>query len=288
MRRTARLLAAVCAGISALVAPASHAGALARPCAAGQTHVTIVVDHGDSGAPSAVCVAAASTDNGATVLATRASMLGLPQPRFDASGLLCAIDGMPAQGCGVQHGGTYSYWAYFHGVNGSWSYANIGPGGSRVSSGVVEGWRWEAAGSGLPSDPAPRATASTAPCAPPPPPASPRPSPPAAPQITPGGATTPPASQPPGSTATSGAGPKPGVVTPRTTGSAATRISRTKTTVTSSTTTSPLRERAVAARATSQRSHDGAPVGLLVGVVLVAALGAGGGIAARRRNRPVT
>jgi len=286
MRAAGRLLAAVCAGVSALVAPASHASALARPCAAGQTHVTIIVDHGDRSAASAVCVAAASTDNGATVLSTRASMLGLLQPRFDASGLLCAIDGVPAQGCGAQNGGNYSYWAYFHGVNGTWSYANIGPGGSRVSSGVVEGWRWEPAGSGLPSDPPPRATASTAPCAPPPPPPS-SPSPPAVPQLTTGGAMTPPTSHPARTGATSKPGLKPNVATPRTT-VAATRLPRTETTAASSTTLPPLQERALGARATAQRSHDGAPVGLVVGVVLVAALAAGGGIAARRRNRPAT
>ncbi|HYL53743.1 MAG TPA: hypothetical protein VEZ15_17345 [Acidimicrobiia bacterium] len=285
MRRAGRLLVAVCAGVSALVAPTSHADALARPCAAGQTHVTIIVDHGDSSAPSAVCVAAGSTDNGATVLSTRASMLGLPQPRFDASGLLCAIDGVPAQGCGEHAGTHYSYWAYFHGVNGSWSYANIGPAGERVSSGVVEGWRWEPDGSGLPTDPPPRAPASTAPCAPPP---SPPPLPPAASQITTGGATTPPTNRPARSTAASEPGTRPSVATPRTTVAATPRIPRTETAATSSTTLPPSPERALAARATAQRSHDGAPVGLVVGVVLVVALAAGGGLAARRRNRPAT
>lgn len=286
MRRGGRLLVAVCAGLAALVAPASHAGALPRPCATGQTHVTIVVDHGDSSPPSAVCVAAASTDNGATVLSTRASMLGLPQPRFDASGLLCAIDGVPAQGCGEPSSTNYSYWAYFHGVNGSWSYANIGPAASRVSSGVVEGWRWEPKGNGLPSDPPPGAPASTAPCAAPPPP-PPSPLPPAASQVTTGGATMPPTSRPARSTATSAPGTRPSVATPRTTVAATPRIPRTQTAATS-TTLPPLQERALAARATAQRSHDGAPVGLVVGVVLVVALAAGGGVAARRRNRPAT
>jgi hypothetical protein len=289
MRRAWRALAAASVGIGALVAPATVAGALGRPCASGQTRVAIVVDHGDSGAPSVECSGAKNADNGATILATRASMLGLPQPRFNASGLLCAIDGVPADGCGAQHDGKYAYWAYFHGTNGSWSYSNIGPGGSRVSSGVVEGWRWEPAGSGLPNDPPPRAAASTAACTPAPQP--PRPPPTVAPQVTTAGATTPLASVPAGGReATTTPGATRGATT-RTTVAAATRNPRPKTVTTidaSSPTIATPSERELAARATAQRSHDGAPVGLIVGLLLVAILGVGGGIAARRRNRPVT
>ncbi len=225
---------------------------------------------------------------------TRASMLGLAQPRFNASGLLCAIDGFPADGCGVQHDGKYAYWAYFHGTNGAWSYSNIGPGGTRVSSGVVEGWRWETAGSGLPNDPPPRAAATNAVCTPAPPP----PPPTGAPQVTTAGATTPLASVPArgnGATTTPGAAPgatPPGAArgaTTPTTVAAARRNPRRKTvtTIDASSPTAAPNERELAARAAAQSSHDGAPVGLIVGLLLVAILGVGGGIAARRRNRPV-
>jgi hypothetical protein len=289
VRRALRVLAAASVGIGALATPAPIAGALGRPCATGQTRVAIIVDHGDRGAPSAACVAAKNSDNGAGALATRAAMLGLPQPRFNASGLVCAIDGIPADGCGDLHDGKYAYWAYFHGTNGSWSYSNVGPGGSRVSSAVVEGWRWQPAGTGLPNDPPPRAAASTATCAPPPPPSPPPPT--AAPQVTTAGATAPLASVPAAEGATTTPSEPRGGTTTRTTVAGATRTAQPKqaTTVdTSSTTIAPQGERELAARTTARRSHGGAPVGLVVGVLLVAILGVGGGIAARRRNRPVT
>ena len=79
--------------------------------------------------------------------------------------------------------------------------------------------------------------------------------------------------------------------TTRTTVATATRRARPKKTATadaSSTTIAPPGERELAARTAAQRSHAGVPVGLIVGVALVAVLGVGGGIAARRRNRPVT
>ncbi len=288
MRGAWRALAGASVGIGALVAPANVAGALGRPCAAGQIRVAIVVDHGDRGAPSVECVGAKSADNAATILATRASLLGLAQPRFNASGLLCAIDGIPADGCGVQHDGKYAYWAYFHGTNGSWSYSNIGPGGTRVSSGVVEGWRWEPAGSGLPNDPPPRAAASTGVCTPAPPPPPP---PTGAPHVTTAGAATPLGSVPAGGNGPTTTADAARGATTRTTVAAARRNTRPKTGTTidaSSPTTAAPSERELAARATAERSHDGAPVGLIVGLLLVAILGVGGGIAARRRNRPVT
>jgi hypothetical protein len=197
---------------------------------------------------------------------------------------------VPADGCGTIHDGKYAYWAYFHGTNGSWSYANIGPGGSRVSSDVAEGWRWEPAGTGSPNDPPPRTAASTAACAPVPPP--PQPPPAAGPQVTTGGATTSVTTVPAGgSAATPTPGATRGGATTPMTAAAATRTPRPKTTSTgdaSSMTISPRTERALAARATARRSHGGAPVGLVVGILLVAMLGVGGGIAARRRNRPAT
>src|SRR5207253_5775657 len=91
---------------------------VARACAAGDVHVAVVVDAGTGGTVSAVCVPGSSRDNGATILAARASMLGTPQPRYNSSGLLCSIDGLPETGCGVAHGGRYAYWSYWHGSAG--------------------------------------------------------------------------------------------------------------------------------------------------------------------------
>jgi MYXO-CTERM domain-containing protein len=142
-----------------LVAPASTPVlGVGRACAASAVHVAVVVDHGAGAAVSAVCVPASARDNGAIVLATRAAQLGVPAPRYNASGLLCSIDGTPATGCGEPHNGKYAYWSYWHGSNGKWTYAETGPASTRVDSEVIEGWRWEPDGAASASDPPPRAS----------------------------------------------------------------------------------------------------------------------------------
>ena len=128
--------------------------ASASPCAYAPGSIAVVVDFGDGSPVSAVCVPADSSDNGAAVLAARAQQLGTPAPRFDSSGFVCGIDGYPSSGCGEQTGATYAYWSYWHG-SGSWQYSNVGPGGSRVHTDVVEGWRFQPHGAGNPSDPPP-------------------------------------------------------------------------------------------------------------------------------------
>jgi hypothetical protein len=159
MIRARRAIAASFVGAVACTGVWTVLPGLPRACAAGQLHVAVVVDFGDNGAGvSSVCVPASAHDNGATVLAARASMLGTPQPRFNASGLLCAIDGVPATGCGEPVGKKYAYWSYWHG-DGGWSYSDVGPAASRVDASVVEGWRWNSMGAGNPTDPAPRGSA---------------------------------------------------------------------------------------------------------------------------------
>src|SRR4051812_1657484 len=150
--------------------------AVERACAASSVHIAVVVDSGSGSAVSAVCVPGGSRDNGATILATRAAILGTPQPRYNASGLLCAIDGLPASGCGEHTGSRYAYWSYSHGSGGNWLYSSIGPAAWRVDPGTVEGWRWHPDGTGLPSDPPPRGPAvASRVCVPPAPPTTARP-----------------------------------------------------------------------------------------------------------------
>jgi len=275
--------------------------ALARACAAGAVHVAVVVDVGSGNSVSAVCVAAGRDDNGAILLAARASMLGVPQPRYNPAGLLCAIDGVPATGCGEAHGGKYAYWSYWHGTGGNWTYNNFGPASARVNSTVVEGWRYQPNGNGLPTDPPPRgpATASAV-CVPAPPPTTtaPRTTVATTPRST--VVTAPPpmvGAQAPVSVANE-SGP---VSTPSTTRPSGSASSTTATThrpaagesgrsdaSTATSTSVALSARGLTAAGPHAHKSGGAPIGLIGGVVLVIGLGAGGAIAARRRSRPAS
>ena len=269
--------------------------ALARACAAGAVHVAVVVDVGSGNTVSAVCVAGGTNDNGATILAARASMLGEPQPRYNAAGLLCAIDGVPATGCGNASGGHYAYWSYWHGTGGKWTYNNFGPASARANSTVVEGWRYQPDGSGLPTDPAPRgpATASAV-CVPAPPPTSaPRPTVATTPRSTvaSGPASTVGAQQVPTTSVSSGSGAtttvsataKPGARPNAPTASTA-RHPSARSSTSSSSTSVALSARGLGAAAPTH-SSGGTPIGLIAGVALVIGLGAAGAIAARRRGR---
>jgi hypothetical protein len=289
MRHLARAGAVVLAVVPTVIGAVtpSPASALGRPCAAGDVRVAVIVDFGDSSSVSVACVPAGSRDNGAQVLGERASMLGAPAPRFNASGLLCAIDNVPATGCGERTSGRYAYWSYWHGVDGQWQYSSFGPAAWRVDADVVEGWRFQPAGVGNPSDPAPRASAAlptdcrSAPPAPPPSvaPAGTTPPPPggnAPPPATPGGAQRQGVSSP----ATGAASAPSAVPTTTTTSTGAVRPGAT--TSTEPTATSPVSARASSASAGTDGGS--APIGLIAGVALVAGLGVGGSLLARRRR----
>jgi hypothetical protein len=147
LRRLGLLVALVVAG--AFAAPMSPAGAAAGgKCAkaAGQIPVAVVVDFGTvSGSPggvSQVCVPVADRTNGAALLTARANLLGVALPRWDSSGLLCAIDGFPATGCGAPSGGISRYWSYWQGDGAGWGYSPIGPAAHNVNEIVTEGWRF--------------------------------------------------------------------------------------------------------------------------------------------------
>jgi hypothetical protein len=288
MRRLARAAAVVLSIVVIGAVVPSTASALGRPCAAGDLKVAVIVDFGDSSSVSVACVPAGSRDNGAQVLGARASTLGAPAPRFNTSGLLCAIDDVPATGCGERTSGRYAYWSYWHGVDGQWQYSNFGPAAWRVDADVVEGWRFQPAGVGNPSDPPPRASAALPvdcrPALPPTPPAAvapagtaPPPAGNASPPATPGGTQGLGASSP--ATGTAGA---PSAVPPSTTSSTG-AVRPGATTSTEATATSAATARASSA-STGSEGDSNAPIGLIVGVVLVATLGVGGALLARRRR----
>ena len=72
------------------------------PPADGLKRVAVVVDFGE-GSVSHYCVQLATNGTGSDVLVQRAKELGKPAPRYNSSGLLCAIDGKPpAPECGRQ------------------------------------------------------------------------------------------------------------------------------------------------------------------------------------------
>lgn len=140
--------------LTVVLVGASRAEASSCTDPGGQLRVVVVVDAGDG--PSATCLVVPVGTTGSQVLARRAAELGLAAPRYAGSGLLCAIDGVPAPpACGDRNAGGYRYWAYFNGSTGSWVYGSINPFTRRLSDGDIEGWRFvDGAGNG--SDPPPR------------------------------------------------------------------------------------------------------------------------------------
>ncbi|WP_052848971.1 fibronectin type III domain-containing protein [Streptomyces avicenniae] len=66
--------------------------------------------------------------------------------RQHTNGLICAIDGYPATGCGEkQPDGAiryWSYWAHDAARGPGWTYAAAGPGTRRLANGSVDGWRY--------------------------------------------------------------------------------------------------------------------------------------------------
>jgi hypothetical protein len=123
---------------------------------AGQVRVAVVVDARALGSTtSVVCVVVASGANGVTALRARATRLGTAQPRFNASGLLCAIDGRPAApACGEAGPNGYEYWSYWLGGT-SWHFASIGPATRTVQDKTVDGWRFLKGGADVPPNTSP-------------------------------------------------------------------------------------------------------------------------------------
>lgn len=117
------------------------------PAAAGQIQVAVVVDASmlPSGAKKAsvTCVNLPKRSNGIDALNARAKRLGVARPRFDQSGLLCAIDGSPkAPACGDKGPDGYKYWGYYWGGT-TWTLANKGPSSKALVNKSVEGWAFQ-------------------------------------------------------------------------------------------------------------------------------------------------
>lgn len=271
-----RVAAAV--ALVAVLGPVAAVATASPACAAGEVRVSVVVDFGDLPSPpptTATCVAASDGDTGAEVLSARARQLGKPAPRYNASGLLCAIDGLPSTGCGERTSSGYRYWSYFRGTEGGWEYASVGPTGSRVKATQSEGWRFTD-GTGRPGDPAPRGLADPgAVCR-----AAPSPTATAPPATTRGPAAA------PGAGASAAPTTVPSVVTTAADGTATSTTSPAPEDGATTTTTlgSNAGVAASARRPPSESGGGGRAAGTALGALAVAALAGGGAVAARRRR----
>ncbi|MGQ0838832.1 hypothetical protein [Actinokineospora sp.] len=261
-RRGLAALAVAGLGVAGLfVAPTP-----ARAACAG---VTVVVDFGPLG--GGVQTGCAGGDPGSGLAALSGAGYGYTfasrQPGF-----VCRINGKPtaaADAC-VFTSPTTAYWSYWHGQGGSWSYGSSGAGAYNPAPGGVEGWAF---GAGRQPGVAP-------PVAPPPPPPPPPPkptttvAPPGAPGPTTTAARPPATSIAPGQPATTTADTAPPPTSTASTSGAPTTSSPTQT---SGSTASPD---PVAA---TRPADSGGNLGLVIGIVVIAAIAALGLWTARRR-----
>lgn len=159
LRAMTVVLLSVVVSVSVLVSFAGTASAAScsGPISDGEIRVVLVVDSSDlGGSSSATCLVVPAGTTGSQLLARRGNELGIGSPRYGSSGLLCAIDGLPATGCGDRNSGGYGYWAYFFDGGGNWSYGSNNPFSKRLTDGAIEGWRFVTGGCGCGQDPSPR------------------------------------------------------------------------------------------------------------------------------------
>jgi hypothetical protein len=125
--------------------------------AADDVFVAVIIDFGNGSNISSIskCVPVASGSTDADALA---AAVGESNVAYSSSGLVCSIDGYPADGvqsCNASAGSNYYFWSYWHGATGSWAYANDGPAEHPAADGDVEGWHFLNPGPANPSAPPP-------------------------------------------------------------------------------------------------------------------------------------
>ena len=243
--------AADCAGVTVVVDFRSLGGGVQTGCAPGD--------------PSSGTAALSAAGFGFTFAAR--------QPGF-----VCRINGRPSSDPCVNTSPTTAYWAYWHGQpGGSWAYSSTSASAYDPAPGSVEGWSF-----GAGEQPG------IAPPAPAPKPTAPAPQPPAP---NPGQPTRPAQPAQPGQPAPT-APQQPGEPTRQTTSQSVTSTaeattappssSATTTAGTTSDTAAPTTEVAVEPTASTS---SGGTVGLVVGIVVIAALAGLGLWTARRRAK---
>ena len=132
------LLAMGALSVPAFVAVAPPVSAQScGPAPSDRVAVAIVVDDG-AATQSQRCVEVVRSATGYDVLIAAGHTLRIE------SGFLCAIDGVPATGCGNRPDFGGAYWRYFHAPPGGvWTYSTVGGGGYRMPARcAIEGWRF--------------------------------------------------------------------------------------------------------------------------------------------------
>jgi hypothetical protein len=238
--------------------------------------VTVVVDFGSLG--GGVRTGCAPGDPATGTDALTAAGFGYTfaarQPGF-----VCRINGQPSSDPCVNTSPTTAYWGYWHGrPGGSWVYSSTSAAAYDPAPGSVEGWSFGAGGQ-----------PGIAPPAPAPQPVEPAPQPPAPAQPAPGQPTQPAQPGQPVQPAPTGDPAQPttqpsGTPASTTTGTTTAPPSSAATTTGSTTSGSATPTTSVAVEPTASTSSGGT-VGLVVGIVVIAALAGLGAWTARRRAK---
>lgn len=286
--------------VLALVGPAGPAHAWTEGPCDDRPGITVVVDFKDFRDEVLVRCAPAPVESGFDAL-RRVGLDVTPTQR--QPGFLCRIAGLPADDACVNPPSADAYWSYWRAEHGGqWTYSQYGPATPNPPPGPVEGWAFATGGDGPPRTAPP----AREPSQPEPTPPAPSPEPP--PEPTREAPAPPPTPDPPEPTSDRGAAPP--EVSPGDPAAAPSQPAPDPTTVeddaspsaaatepipipttasTASTDPTPVSASPTASdgiAAVAAVADGGPPAGTLVGVALVAVVGAGAVVVNRRRRRP--
>jgi hypothetical protein len=110
----------------------------------GDNRVALVVRYED-GTVETKCISFSEPTLTGEELLQRSGLTAVIDYNALAGGAVCSIQGL---GCSVQdcfcrcQGADCRYWAYYHWVDGSWQYSQVGATGSQIKDGAIEGWSW--------------------------------------------------------------------------------------------------------------------------------------------------
>jgi hypothetical protein len=126
------------AGVATAGAGSGAAGATAATTKGTICVALVVDDRAFGGGVYTDCAKVPKGSTGVDVLDAAGHTVG-----FRSDGLICTIDGLPKGGCGAVD--DSHYWAYFHRAPGatSWTYSTEGPSTYRPVNNSAEGWVYD-------------------------------------------------------------------------------------------------------------------------------------------------